>query len=179
MRYPSATMLPIILASILASLTQALPTAVDARASVSNQALADAQNQWRADTSRVSQFLSAAPTLSGEGLATAAAAALASEQDELTHKAVLDGALLATDARVRAADDVLVAQGTFQSVVDALQQLTDSGAAMSPADVAALVARTNTVRCGRVLPAIDTYFRVTGEKLNNGGFLVATRPNNC
>ncbi|KAK5635320.1 hypothetical protein RRF57_011032 [Xylaria bambusicola] len=166
--------LALVLISIL-SLTQALPSGIAARG---NQQIADAQNSWRADTSMVSQFLSAVPTLRGAKLESAAKAALNAEVDELTHKKALDG-VFSSDPRIVQANNILVNQGTFQSVVDALQTFTDNGASMSDAEITALLRNTNTVRCGQVLPAIDTYFRVAGEKLNNGGLLLATRPNNC
>ncbi|GAP82816.1 hypothetical protein SAMD00023353_0103470 [Rosellinia necatrix] len=167
---------------LLASISTALPSGTAPRTSISKQQLADAQNKWRADTSAVSQFLSAVPSLSGRGgaqLAAAARVALDAENDELAHKAVLDAAFLGSDARVAAADDVLVAQGTFQAVVDALALFARDGASMAPSEVAVLLRRANAVRCARVLPAIDAYFRVAGEALHNGGFLLATRPDNC
>ncbi|KAI0521256.1 hypothetical protein F5B22DRAFT_596317 [Xylaria bambusicola] len=166
--------LTLILTSIL-SLTQALPSGIAVRG---NQQIADAQNSWRADTSMVSQFLSSVPTLRGAELQSAAQVALNAEIDELTHKKVLDG-VFSSDPRIVQANNILVNQGTFQSVVDALQSFTDDGASMSEAEITTLLRNTNTVRCGQVLPAIDTYFRVAGERLNNGVLLLATRPNNC
>ncbi|KAI1754012.1 hypothetical protein F4782DRAFT_494731 [Xylaria castorea] len=177
MQFFVTTTLPILLSTFF-SLTQGLPAAVDSRASASIQQLADAQNQWRADTSKVSQFLSAVPTLQGSQLEAAAQVALNAENDELLHKAVLDQSF-SSDKRIADANDVLVNQRTFQSVVDALGQFAKSGATMSPSEISTLLQNTNAVRCGQVLPAIDTYFHVTGEKLNNGGFLIATRPTNC
>ncbi|KAI3331753.1 hypothetical protein HD806DRAFT_168661 [Xylariaceae sp. AK1471] len=173
MQYSLAT----ILVSFL-SLTQALPTGVLSKTPVSNQDLADAQNQWRADTSKVSQFLSAVPTLKGTELTAAAQVALDAENDELLHKKVLDYEF-GSDPRIADATNVLVNQGTFQSVVDALANFAKNGATMSPSQISTLLQQTNSVRCSKVLPAIDTYFRVTGEKLQNGGFLLATRPTNC
>ncbi|KAI0905775.1 hypothetical protein F4824DRAFT_138035 [Ustulina deusta] len=169
-------MLPIVLASLF-SLTLALPTGIASRDS-GNQQLADAQNDWRADTSVVSQFLSAVPTLKGSDLAAAAKVALDAENDELLHKKVLDQTFSA-DPRIVGANNVLVTQGTFQVVVDALQDFADNGASMSSAQISALLTNANSVRCSKVLPAIDTYFRVTADRLQNGGILVATRPNNC
>ncbi|KAI1198015.1 hypothetical protein F5X97DRAFT_333563 [Nemania serpens] len=168
-------MLPIVLAC-LSTLTQALPSGVAPRASI--QQLADAQNKWRQDTSVVSQFLGAVPNLQGSRLESAAKVALDAENDELLHKKVLDRAFGA-DPRIVGASDVLVNQGTFQSVVDALARFSADGASMSPSEISALLQQTNRVRCGQVLPAIDTYFRVTGETLQNGGLLLATRPVNC
>ncbi|KAI0451616.1 hypothetical protein F5B21DRAFT_516633 [Xylaria acuta] len=170
-------MLPIVLATLF-SFAQGLPASINTRASASIQQLADAQNQWRADTSMVSQFLSAVPTLHGSQLEAAAQVALNAENDELLHKKVLDQSF-SSDKRIVAANDVLVNQGTFQSVVDALGKFATSGAKMAPSEISTLLQKTNSVRCGQVLPAIDTYFHVTGEKLNNGGFLIATRPTNC
>ncbi|KAI0534364.1 hypothetical protein GGR58DRAFT_516211 [Xylaria digitata] len=169
-------MLPIALASLF-SLTQALPSEIALR-DLSNQQLADAQNDWRADIGTVSQFLSAVPTLSGSKLEAAAQVALDAENDELLHKKVLDQAF-SSDQRIVQANDVLVTQGTFQSVVDALENFAQNGASMSASDISTLLQKTNSVRCSQVLPAIDKYFRVTGEKLKNGGFLLATRPTNC
>ena len=56
---------------LLANLSHANPILGARQESIA--AIADAQNQWSADTSAVSQFLSAAPILSGEALAMAAA----------------------------------------------------------------------------------------------------------
>ncbi|KAI1276082.1 hypothetical protein F5Y07DRAFT_368018 [Xylaria sp. FL0933] len=175
MQYSLSAMLPIVLISFF-SVTQALPSGIASRQSI--QQLADAENSWRADTSMVSQFLSAVPTLRGAALVSAGRVALNAETDELLHKKVLDQAF-SSDPRIVQANNILVNQGTFQSVVDALQDFADNGATMSEAQITTLLTKTNGVRCGQVLPAIDTYFRVTGEKLNNGGLLVATRPNNC
>ncbi|KAJ2971129.1 hypothetical protein NUW58_g9503 [Xylaria curta] len=177
MQYSLSNMLPIVLVSFF-SLTQALPSGLSPRATASNEQLADAQNQWRADTGKVSQFLSAVPTLKGSQIEAAAKVALDAENDELLHKQVLDQAF-SSDADIVAANDVLVNQGTFQSVVDALKTFTQSGASMSPSQISTLLQKTNNVRCSQVLPAIDTYFRVTGKKLNNGLSLLATRPTNC
>ncbi|KAI1423357.1 hypothetical protein F5Y12DRAFT_786095 [Xylaria sp. FL1777] len=170
-------MLPVVLA-ILFSLTHALPSCIGSRNSPSIQQLADAENTWRADTSTVSQFLSAVPTLNGTSLAAAAQVALNAENDELLHKKVLDEAF-SSDPRIVEANDVLVKQGTFQSVVDALRDFADNGAVMTSCQISTLLKNTNTVRCSKVLPAIDTYFCVTSEKLNNGVSFTAARPNNC
>ncbi|KAI8633293.1 hypothetical protein F5Y19DRAFT_417348 [Xylariaceae sp. FL1651] len=177
MQYSLTAMLPVVLVSLL-SLTQALPFETVVGRAVSNQDIADAQNQWRSDTSQVSQFLSAVPNLQGASLASAAQVALAAENDELLHKAVLDQAF-GSDPRIVNANNILAVEQTFQGVVDALSDFAQNGASMSPSQVANLLQETNTLRCGQVLPAIDTYFRVAGEALQNGGFLVATRPNNC
>ncbi|KAJ8113632.1 hypothetical protein ONZ43_g5113 [Nemania bipapillata] len=177
MQFSLTTVLPAVLAAFI-PLTQALPANLLSRATI--QQIADAQNQWRSDTSDVSQFLSAVPSFLGAGskLSSAAQPALASEKDELLHKKVLDDAF-GSDPRIINANEVLVNQGTFQFVVDSLQNYAENGSTMSDDDVTTLLQQVNSVRCGKVLPAIDMYFVVAGEKLNNGGTLVATRPNNC
>ncbi|KAI0204915.1 hypothetical protein F4808DRAFT_456657 [Astrocystis sublimbata] len=174
MQFSITAILPIV--ATFFALAQGAPAVIDARAT--NKQLADAQNGWAADTSKVSQFLSAVPTLHGAQLQAAAKVALAAEKNELVHKKVLDGAF-GSDKRIVGANNVLVNKGTFQSVVDALAVFSTRGAKMSQADINALLRKTNTVRCGQVLPAIDTYFRVTGEKLKSGLFSLANRPNNC
>ncbi|KAI1759557.1 hypothetical protein GGR53DRAFT_135180 [Hypoxylon sp. FL1150] len=160
----------------LASLTHAAPAAFAPRASISD--IGDAQNGWAADTSRVSQFLSAAPNLSGTALTSQAQAALDSELDELTRKAVLDGQF-GNDASIQEAGATLSRPDTFQFVVDGLRQLATQGAGMSAAEVNALVSQINATRCKNVLPAIDAYFRVASGFLNNGLTALANRPDNC
>ena len=84
------------------------------------QDIADAQDQWAADTSKVSQFLSVAELLNSGDLVSQAATALANEKDELIHKAVLDNQFLfVTDPNknVQQANDKLVGYGTFNVVV--------------------------------------------------------------
>jgi hypothetical protein len=146
------------------------------------QDIADAQNQWVSDTSKVSQFLSAAESLNSRDLVSQAATALANEKDELNHKAVLDNQFLFVsnpDENIQQANNELVDQGTFMVVVNGLQALVDNGANMSPSDVSAAIQSINTDRCSLVLPSIDTYFQVSGNLLNNGITLLANRPNNC
>jgi len=148
----------------------------------STQDIADAQNEWAADTSKVSQFLSAAESLDSGDLVTQATTALANEKDELIHKAVLDNQFLSVsnpDPNVQQANDTLVGQGTFMFVVNGLQALATNGASMSPSDVSAAILSINTDRCTFVLPAIDEYFTASGNLLNNGDVLVANRPDNC
>ncbi|KAI1269027.1 hypothetical protein F5Y18DRAFT_174752 [Xylariaceae sp. FL1019] len=158
-------------------ITQAAPLSCNApRSEVTD--IATAVNKWRADTGTVSQFLSTATGLSGSRLVSAAKIALAAENDELTHKAVIDK-YLGQDTTIKGADHTLVGDQTFQSVVDALQDFVDNGAKKTPEQVDRLVKNTNKVRCGAVLPAIDTYFRVSANFLNTGLAAVAARPNNC
>ncbi|KAI0178849.1 hypothetical protein GGR52DRAFT_569757 [Hypoxylon sp. FL1284] len=164
------------LLGLFASLASAAPT-LGARASISD--ISGAQNAWAADTSKVSQFLSSAARLSGTTLTGRAQTALDAELDELTQKAVLDGQFKASDPSVQAADATLTRPDTFQFVVDGLRQLSTSGASMSSADVAALVAKINDTRCANVLPAIDAYFRAASGFLKNGLTALANRPDNC
>jgi hypothetical protein len=146
------------------------------------QNIADAQNQWASDTSKVSQFLSVAESLNSRDLVSQAAIALANEKDELCHKAVLDNQFIFVsnpDKNVQHANNELVDQGTFLAVVNGLQALVDNGAHMSPSDVSAAIKSINMGRCSLVLPSIDTYFQASGNLLNNGVTLFANRPNNC
>ncbi|KAI0159770.1 hypothetical protein GGR57DRAFT_437362 [Xylariaceae sp. FL1272] len=159
------------------SVTQATPLSCNApRSEVTD--IATAVNKWRADTGIVSQFLSTATSLSGSKLVDAAKIALAAELDELTHKAVIDK-YLGQDGAIQGADNTLVGKKTFQFVVDALQDFADNGATKSVEEVDELVKSTNEDRCLQVLPAIDTYFRVSANFLNTGLAAVAARPNNC
>ncbi|KAI1327114.1 hypothetical protein F5Y16DRAFT_203546 [Xylariaceae sp. FL0255] len=159
----------------IASLASALPAIVP-RQDV--QAIANAQNAWAHDTSVVSQFLGAATSLTGADLTNAAQIALDAEKDELTHKAVLD-AKFGTDSRIISANTILVTEGTFQLVVNNLANLAQNGATMSVGEVQGIIENTNADRCGKVLPAIDQYFQVSGDFLNNGAILEATIPVNC
>lgn len=146
------------------------------------QDIADALNQWASDTSKVSQFLSAAESLNSGNLVSQAATALANEKDELNHKAVLDNQFVFVsnpDENVQQANNVLVDQGTFMVVVNGLQALVDNGANMSPSDISAAIQSINMDRCSLVLPSIDTYFQASGNLLNNGVTLLANRPDNC
>jgi hypothetical protein len=90
------------------------------------QDIAGAQNQWVSDTSKVSQFLSAAESLNSGDLVSQAATALANEKDELNHKAVLDNQFVFVsnpDKNVQQANNELVDHGTFMVVVNGLHAL--------------------------------------------------------
>lgn len=143
------------------------------------QHIADAQNEWAADTSKVSQFLSAAENLSPTDLVTQAATALANEKDELLHKMVLDNEFLSSNPSVQQANDVLVNQGKFQDVVNGLQDLADNGGSLTSDEVTSRIQTINQGRCTFVLPAIDTYFQASSSVLNNGLLTLANRPDNC
>ena len=165
----------------LSTLSPAAPLTSRQSNPPSPQDIADAANEWAADTSKVSQFLSAASSLSGSDLATQAATALSNELDELTHKAILDEQFNTADnPGVEQANNVLAGpQQTFQIVVDGLTNLANNGASMTPDQVAAEVQAINEDRCTFVLPAIDAYFLAVSDFLQNGLTLVANRPDNC
>jgi hypothetical protein len=173
---------PVIVLSLLSSLALGAPT-INSRQAPSTDAISTAANAWAADTGVVSQFLSAAGTLSGSALTSSAQNALDHELDELTQKAVLDaefgpGGPMASGLVV-GANNTLVTQGTFNIVVVGLRGLADNGDAMSPDEVNAAVLGINMDRCVKVLPAIDVYLGAASRLLNNGLTLVANRPNNC
>ncbi|XXH05583.1 hypothetical protein Hte_012015 [Hypoxylon texense] len=179
MYYSSITVTSFLLG--LASLTP-LTGAAPAPTPLSIEELGGARNAWASDTSKVSQFLSAAPSLTGAALASQAAAAFAAESDEKAQKAVLDKQFARSDGddEVRAAKAVLERPDTFQAVLDGLEALASAaGAGYSAAQVADAVGRINETRCRNVLPAIDAYFRAVGRVLDNGVTAVANRPDNC
>lgn len=150
----------------------------------SAQAIDAAARSWQRDTGVVSQFLSTAESMSPQQLQQQARGALAAENDELNHKAVLDqmfltGARRNRDATVRQANNVLDTQGTFQFVVDGLQTLSRRGARMSPGQVSAMIQAINRDRCPQVLPAIDAYMAAAAGAGQTGNALRAIRPSNC
>lgn len=150
----------------------------------SAQAIDAAARSWQRDTGVVSQFLSTAESMSPQQLQQQARGALAAENDELNHKAVLDqmfltGARRNRDATVRQANNVLDTQGTFQFVVDGLQTLSRRGARMSPGQVSAMIRAINNDRCPQVLPAIDAYMAAAAGAGQTGNALRAIRPSNC
>ncbi|KAI8592684.1 hypothetical protein BDZ88DRAFT_480977 [Geranomyces variabilis] len=135
--------------------------------------LVAAANAWRADTGKVSAFLNAAPTMSGTALLRAAAAANVAEKDELTHKAVIDRHPISQTAAVQKANNMLVTQGHFQAVVDALTRFPATGGQ-------AAASRINTNRCPNVLPAIDAYLRAANQAAGGGvAQPAAIRPTAC
>jgi hypothetical protein len=137
----------------------------------------NAQLAWLQDTGAVSSFLDYAVSLfpgSPSDLLYQAWIALAAEKDELTHKAVLDSVFVFgdnADPNVLAAYQVLVNDGTFQSVVDLLQDMANTG---NLADVQLI----NSNRCANVLPAIDTYFAAAAH-VTGGVAYPAIRPLAC
>ncbi|QPG95938.1 hypothetical protein C2857_002631 [Epichloe festucae Fl1] len=150
----------------------------------SAQQIDTAAQSWQADTETVSQFLSTAESLSGQQLEKAASKALAAENDELSHKAVLDRMFLKRSqnnrvASVAQANRVLDTQGTFQFVVDGLQKLTDSSSQMSQAEVTTVIQAINDGRCPKVLPNIDRYLAAAAAAGQSGAALKAIRPMQC
>ncbi|KGQ09689.1 hypothetical protein BBAD15_g4972 [Beauveria bassiana D1-5] len=137
----------------------------------SDEAMADAAEQWRADTGIERQ---------DQGQIAADA-----EKDELIQKAVLDrmflnGTAADRDPAVAAAHDMLANQGTFQFVLDALILFSKRGSSLTQDEVASMIKAVNQDRCTNVLPSIDTYIgathAVTGQE--RGG-KTAVRPTNC
>jgi len=150
--------------------------------SISADDIRNAVLAWRDDTAMVSNFLNVAAdtVLSDDDLKTDAGLAFNSENDELTHKTVLDTqlcgqsggctqTLCSPDANgnevcssdLANANTVLVTQGTFQSVVDLLGDLKDNGnAGLTNDDLDKINNGHDGIggRCTSVLPAIDTYF---------------------
>jgi hypothetical protein len=111
-----------ILLGLLPAVVLAAP-ALSTRQQITPQDVADAVNFWAYDTGIVSQFLDNAALFSPSDLLAQAQYALNAENDELHHKAVLDAVFLNVDfpdPNIQNANDILVNQGTFQSVVNLL-----------------------------------------------------------
>ena len=125
---------------------------------------------WQHDTAIVSSFLDIATHLSPHDIEIQGAHALAAEKDELTHKAVIDAAL-GGKPNVQEANNVLVTQGTFQTVVDLLTDMADNG----NDDVRVI----DEGRCPHVLPAIDMYFAAVVSACGLPGPVTAVRPQAC
>ncbi|KAI9656305.1 MAG: hypothetical protein M1821_004968 [Bathelium mastoideum] len=143
---------------------QATPTEPQPTADDLNNAVL----KWQADTGLVSNFLNVAvdpngpPT--GQDLLNDASSAFGSETDELNWKAVIDGSDVAfEDTRIAQANEILVTQGTFNMVVQGLQDISVSGDIVRQQDVDNI----NDVRCNQVLPAIDMYFAAVADFLNS------------
>ena len=162
------------------------------------QQLLNAVRSWQDDTDEVSSFLdlSVGFDQSSDNFASLAIDALGQEKDELKHKATIEQLVgigstscsIGNDQclSVTAANDTLVADGTFQSVVNLLQDMSNNGLSAIGA-----VDKINNGhdgiggRCGSVLPAIDEYFLSASEFLQqnfNDNSLVgqqAIRPKAC
>ncbi|KAH8704563.1 hypothetical protein GQ44DRAFT_630085 [Phaeosphaeriaceae sp. PMI808] len=91
--------------------------------------LATAVSNWQADTSMVSDFLNRGASIQNNvQFKQAATVAFNAEVDELNHKAIIDAAT-GTDPNVVAANSTLATGGSFQDVVDKLQQMSTQGRA--------------------------------------------------
>ena len=91
--------------------------------------LATAVANWMADTSMVSNFLNTGASIQNNvQFKQAATVAFNAEVDELNHKAIIDAAN-GNDPNVIAANSTLATGGSFQDVVDKLQQMSVQGQA--------------------------------------------------
>jgi len=129
-------------------------------------ALAQAVNNWQANTAAVSSFLNNAASITDDAAFRAAAQdALNHENDELNQKGTIDTIFLngpLRDERIVTADNTLVEEQTFNNVVIRLQEMVNNGLfALGDVDI------INGNRCTSVLPAIDAYFQVVEENLTN------------
>jgi hypothetical protein len=130
--------------------------------------LATAVSNWMADTSMVSNFLNTGASIQNNvQFKQAATVAFNAEVDELNHKAIIDAANSA-DPNVIAANSTLATGGSFQDVVDKLQQMSVQGMA-----AAGNIDLINQNRCVNVLPNIDAYMASTGSNSQ------AVRPTVC
>ncbi|KAJ9616748.1 hypothetical protein H2200_000467 [Cladophialophora chaetospira] len=165
-----------LLATVLGALTQG-----EGLTRRQTETLNEAQNDWAKDTGTVSDFLSNAASFTGATLVAHATTALNAEKDELNHKAVLDAFFSGANANplITTANNVLVGEGTFNVVVQRLQEFVDHGLTFTTDDTNTVVGIINEVRCNEVLPAIDQYFLATESVVNNGIQLLAVRPTNC
>jgi len=171
----SASVSAIVSAAAPSTLPSSNPTALNAN-DIKNAVFA-----WRDDTLAVSNFLNRRGAGEDDDEFKAdAASALASENDELTHKAVLDAQLCGTTdpsgcaSTVNGSDDlqnannVLVAQGTFGTVVTLLGDIAQDGLVdahlVDTINFGIPIGAPNG-RCPQVLPAIDTYFRTASDIL--------------
>lgn len=143
-----------------------------------NEDITAAAQAWLQDTATVSSFLEFSTSLfplSPPHLRSKATAALNAEKDELNHKSILDAFFIdkakTPNQAVVDASNVLVS-GTFQLVVDKLQDISKTGNLNDVADI-------NNDRCKNVLPAIDVYFKAVAEATGQKEFVPAVRPAAC
>ncbi|CAN9438172.1 unnamed protein product [Alternaria alternata] len=130
--------------------------------------LATAVSNWMADTSMVSNFLNTGASIQNNvQFKQAATVAFNAEVDELNHKAIIDAAN-GQMPNVIAANSTLATGGSFQDVVDKLQQMSVQGMA-----AAGNIDLINQNRCVNVLPNIDAYMASTGSTSQ------AVRPTVC
>lgn len=165
--------------TMASTLAMAAPTSIPRDAPSKRQtSAADLQSAvaaWASDTDKVSNFLDAAAGLTGADFITQATTAAMNEMDELTHKAVLDAdATLAATSLVQTANTTLVTNGSFQMVVNLLQDMATNGQA-KVGDVQLI----NNVRCLMVLPAINMYFLAVSQATGSGVATLAIFPQGC
>jgi hypothetical protein len=123
--------------------------------------LANAVQAWQLDTAIVSSFLNNAATITNDlAFREAAVVAFNAENNELTHKAIIDQVFFNTSPIIQNAHNTLVNLGTFNQVVQGLADLVANGVA----DVGKITG-INSNRCLAVLPAIDAYFGVVEQSL--------------
>jgi hypothetical protein len=140
--------------------------------------LVSACSAWVSDTGAVSNFqnIGAGLVLNAGQFKSQANIGLLAEKDELIHKGIIDS-IIGLDPRISKANLTLT-NGSFQSVIDGLQDMTTNGPA-KVGDIAAI----NKVRCPQILPAIDTYCVVAASFAAQVGVTVATtaaiRPSAC
>ena len=147
-------------AAIIAFSTLTMATPIKRQSGPTADDLANAVYAWQADTATVSEFLNIAALYTDDAtFIEAATIALNAENDELTHKAVID-AVFGGYPDIITANNVLVNEGTFGAVVSGLQDMVNNGMA-AIGDVAII----NANRCPNVLPAIDMYFGVVENAL--------------
>lgn len=131
---------------------------------------------WLQDTGFVSSYLDQAASLAPSDVLADGALALAAENDERNHKAVLDNFFVfETDTpnqNVINANTTLITDGNFESVVMLLEDISVTG---NLADIMAI----NFVRCANVLPAIDAYFIAVAQATGSSFFSPAIRPLAC
>ncbi|KAF2099833.1 hypothetical protein NA57DRAFT_75337 [Rhizodiscina lignyota] len=146
--------------SLLPTITLAAPFTIERRQQISQSDIHNAINKWAHDTSLVSGFLDKAADPANfnnddDQFKIEAASALMSELDEKKQKAILDEAFGTSNPLVNQANQTLIGQGTFQTVVNLLTELANTGLTAVATDVTEI----NEDRCTFVLPAIDTYLQ--------------------
>lgn len=173
MRSSYTILLPGIIATSSASpipYAQSLLILARRQSSAPSESAFQAVQNWQQDTATVSNFLNIATSLSGAAFTSAATTALAAEKNELVHKAALDNnPFVGNNPAVNLASTVLADDGTFQAVVNLLQDMVTNGPSVAVRDVNAIDAN----RCKNVLPSIDVYFAAAGTELQS------VRPDAC
>ncbi|PSN58546.1 hypothetical protein BS50DRAFT_158640 [Corynespora cassiicola Philippines] len=128
---------------------------------------------WARDVGHVSQFLDESAQIPPADFIARATTALAFEKEGLGRKALIDE-VLHVDPSIQAANEVLVTEGTSETVLKLLEDMAGNGV-----NSIGNVQDINNIRCGRVLPAIDAYFNAVTGLDASFGRLVASRPEAC